>query len=152
MWWASSVPRSLSITSTTPTPQANWPPPWPRLCRAAARCSACMSAPARWESWSPSTPPRRIASRLLECFDLQGDGDLVADDRATGLQRHVDIDAEVLAVQHHRGFEPGDRAVSHPGIHAVELHGNADPAGHTLEREIAVQPVALTIGGHRRRH
>ena len=41
-----------------------------------------------------------VRSGLLERLDLQRDGDLVADDGAAGLQRQVDVDPEVLAVQH----------------------------------------------------
>ena len=44
-------------------------------------------------------PAGPTVSGLLERLDRQRDGDLVADDRSTGLQRHVDVDAEVLAVQ-----------------------------------------------------
>ncbi len=39
-------------------------------------------------------------SGLLQGLDLQCDGDLVADDGSARFQRHVDVDAEVLAVQH----------------------------------------------------
>jgi hypothetical protein len=41
-----------------------------------------------------------VSSGLPERLDLQADGDLVADDGAAGFKRHVNIDAEVLAVQH----------------------------------------------------
>jgi hypothetical protein len=40
-------------------------------------------------------------SRLLERLDIERDGDLVADDGAAGLQRKLEVDAEVLAAQHH---------------------------------------------------
>ncbi len=38
------------------------------------------------------------ASGLLDRLDLEGDRHLVADDRAAGFQRQVDVDAEVLTV------------------------------------------------------
>jgi hypothetical protein len=42
----------------------------------------------------------REPSGLPERFDLERDGDLVADDRAAGLERHIDVDTEVLAIEH----------------------------------------------------
>jgi ABC-type uncharacterized transport system permease subunit len=50
------------------------------------------------QSWSNRAGP--TLSGLLERLDRHRDGDLVADNRSAGLQRHVDVDAEVLAVQH----------------------------------------------------
>jgi integrase len=54
------------------------------------------------EARSP-VPPRRSVDRLclLERFDLDRDGHLFADHNTTGFQWHVDVDPEVIAVQHH---------------------------------------------------
>jgi hypothetical protein len=71
--------------------------------RKAAAVIVAVLAPVRSRCGANKANARRphaTVSGLLERFDLQRDGDLVADDRATRFQRHVDIDAEVLAVQH----------------------------------------------------
>ena len=75
---------------------------------------------------------------LAECLDRQADGDLVADDRAATLQRHIDVDAEVLAVQHDRCLEARDLTVAHAGVHAVVLEVQADRLGDALQGELTV--------------
>jgi hypothetical protein len=76
-------------------------------------------------------PARRSvgASGLLDGLDAEGDRDLVADHRAPGLHRELDVDTEVFAVQHDRGFVAGDLAVSLTGADSVELQVEADRLG-----------------------
>ena len=94
----------------------------------------------------------RPHSGLLERLDFEGDGHLVADDGAAGLERHVDVDAEVLAIQHDSGREPGDLAMAHAGVDAVELEVETDRLGDALEGEITVEHVVVAVladGGRR---
>ena len=55
-------------------------------------------------------------SGLPERLDLQCDGDLVADDGAAGFQGHVDVDAEVLAVQTTEASKPATSPWPMPGL------------------------------------
>src|SRR5262249_52236649 len=69
-------------------------------------------------------------------------------DGAARFEGHVDVDPEVLAVEHDRRCETSDLAVSHTGIRTVELEVQADRLGHTLEREIAVEHEVVAVGPH----
>src|ERR1700739_95076 len=75
-------------------------------------------------------------SGLLDRLDLQRYRPLVADDRTARFQRQVDVDAEVLTVQHHRRLEAGDLTVAHARVDAVEVQVERDPPGHALEGEL----------------
>src|SRR5690606_35246268 len=90
----------------------------------------------------------REGSGLQAGLDLEGDGDLVADDGSAAFQRHLDADAEVLAVDDGGGLEAGDRALAHTGVDAVELEPQVDRAGDAVEREVARDDVVVTVGTH----
>jgi uncharacterized protein (TIRG00374 family) len=88
----------------------------------------------------------RGGSGLQAGLDLEGDGDLVADDGAAAFEGHVDGDAEVLAVEDGGGFEAGDRAVAHAGVDAAEFEGEFDGAGDAVEGEVALDHVVVALG------
>src|SRR4029079_8426886 len=114
---SSSAPaRSRSADSTPSCERAGSP-----RTSSAVRPWRPKSMPSGRSAKAPSWPPSSSRSGLLERLDLQGDGDLVADHGATGLQRHVDVDAEVLAVQDDRCLEAGNLTVAHARVDAVEL-------------------------------
>lgn len=63
----------------------------------------------------------------LDGLDLERDGDLVADDDAATLERHLDVDAEVLAVDDGLGVESGDGALAHARL--VPLYSSSRLTG-----------------------
>src|SRR5450759_4171267 len=101
----------------------------------------CPQRPVRWRfgALRALDAVRSGRSGLLAGLDLQGDGDLVADDYAAALERHGDVDAEVTAVEDGGGLETGDGTVAHAGVDAVELHGELDGLGHAVQGELTVE-------------
>src|SRR6202012_755588 len=88
------------------------------------------------------------ASGLLDRLDVDGYRHFVAYDRAAGLQRHVNVDPEVVAVQHDRRLEAGDLAVAHAGTDTVELQFEGDRLGDAFEGEFTVEDVVVAFGLH----
>src|SRR5690606_5426041 len=84
-------------------------------------------------------------SGLETGLDLEEDGDLVADHGAAAFERHVDGDAEVLAIDDGGGLEAGDGALAHAGVDAVELELQLDRAGDAAQSEVAVDDVVVTV-------
>src|SRR6478609_11381872 len=70
-------------------------------------------------------------------LDLELDGDLVADDDAAAVHRHVDVDAEGLAGDLGLGREAGARAAVGVRTEAVELQLEGDGLGDALDGEVA---------------
>src|ERR1700758_1086289 len=89
------------------------------------------------------------ASGLLDSLDLEGDRHLVADHRAARFQRQVDVDTEVLTVQHHRCLEAGDLTVAHARVDAVEVQVERDRPGHALEGELTAEHIVVAVRLHR---
>src|SRR5206468_13091619 len=71
-------------------------------------------------------------------LDLELDGDLVTDDDAAAVHRHLDVDTEVVAVDLGPGGEAGARAAEGVGAEAVELQVQDDRAGDALDRQLAL--------------
>src|SRR5206468_10414193 len=71
-------------------------------------------------------------------LDLELDGDLVTDDDAAAVHRHLDVDAELVAVDLGLGGEAGARAAEGVRAEAVELKVEDDRAGDALDRQLAL--------------
>src|SRR5437868_7346326 len=80
---------------------------------------------------------------LLDGFDFQGEVDFFADQEAAGLEGLVPFQAEVPAVDAGGGVEAG--ALAAPGILAAALEGGVedDGPGHSVEGQVAGDPVAV---------
>src|SRR3978361_2471609 len=85
-------------------------------------------------SWRPG-----FSSALLERLDVEGDGDLVAEDDAAALERSVEVDAELLAAQDDRCLEASDFAVAHAGVDAIEFQLQLERLGEALAGGLAVR-------------
>src|SRR3954465_797799 len=78
-------------------------------------------------------------------LDLELDGDLVADDDAAAVHRHVDVDAVGLAGDLGLGGEACARAAVGVRTEAVELQLQGDRLGDALDREVALDGPVGTI-------
>src|SRR3954462_13867216 len=81
-------------------------------------------------------------------LDLELDGDLVTDDDAAAVHRHLDVDAELVAVDLGLGREAGAEAAVGVRAEAVELQVQDDGLGGALDRELALDLPVGTIGAH----
>src|SRR3954452_10929764 len=82
-------------------------------------------------------------------LDLELDGDLVTDDDAAAVHRHLDVDAELVAVDLGLGGEAGARAAEGVRAEAVELKVEDDRAGDALDRQLALDGPVGAVGLHR---
>src|SRR3954451_2403897 len=82
-------------------------------------------------------------------LDLELDGDLVTDDDTAAVHRHLDVDAEVVAVDLGLGREAGAVAAVGVRSEAVELQGQGDRAGVALEGQLALDGPVGAVGAHR---
>src|SRR5437868_10460820 len=96
----------------------------------------------------------RRSRHLLSCgakrFDLDVDFDLLSDEDTAGLERHIPMQAEVLAVDGRRGAEAG--AVAAPRILGasealdLQLYGPRDPVDREIARDHEVVAITLDAG------
>src|SRR5690606_6071568 len=94
------------------------------------------------------TPCGRCGSGLADRLALDLDGDLLADEDASGLERLVPGEAELLAVD--LGGDAVAEQLLAPRVraHAVELDGELDLLGHVTDGEVTddLEHVALVVG------
>src|SRR5690606_17952828 len=76
-------------------------------------------------------------------LDLEVHVHLVADHRAAAVERHLDVDAEVVAVDRGGGGEAGTGAAPRVLAESVDLQGQRHRAGHALDRQLTVQGEAV---------
>src|SRR3954468_2734185 len=78
-------------------------------------------------------------------LDLELDGDLVADDDAAAVHRHVDVHAELLAGDLGLAGEAGARAAVGVRPEAVQLEVELDGLGDALDGQVALDLPVLTV-------
>src|SRR6266571_1789946 len=83
------------------------------------------------------------AGALKDGFDLETDLDLVADHGAAAVHGQIGVDAEVLAIDLRRGGEAGPGAAIRVFREAVEVERQVHGPGHAVEREVALDNVAV---------
>src|SRR3954451_6103647 len=81
-------------------------------------------------------------------LDLELDGDLVTADDAAAVHRHLDVDAELVAVDLGLGREAGAVAAVGVRAEAVQLEGQGDRTGVALEGQLAVDEPVGAVGAH----
>src|SRR3954462_4255430 len=82
-------------------------------------------------------------------LDLELDGDLVTDDDAAAVHRHLDVDAELVAVDLRLGGEAGARAAVGVRAEAVELEVQDDGPRDALDGQLALDGPVGAVGLHR---
>src|SRR3954469_15857643 len=99
----------------------------------------------------PGVARRHDSGGAEHGLDLELDGDLVADDDAAAVHRHVDVDPVGLAGDLGLGGEGGARAAVGVRAEAVELQLEGDGLGDALDGEVAldgpVGAVSADAGG-----
>src|SRR5712691_356168 len=90
-------------------------------------------------------------------FNLEVQGNLVGDDRSAGLQRGVEVHAEIAPVDLPGSGESSPRAAHRIRPEAIELEGKRHALRDALERQVAVEDELATLDanasravGHRR--
>src|SRR4051812_12757165 len=89
----------------------------------------------RWGARAVSCGARR-ASGLLDGRDVELEADLVGDEHAAGLERGVEGDAPVLAVDRGGALEAGADVAERVLGEAGELEGHGDRLGGVADREV----------------
>src|SRR3954468_8235154 len=84
-------------------------------------------------------------------LDLELDGDLVTDDDAAAVHRHVDVHAELLAGDVGLAGEAGAGAAVGVRTEPVELQVQHDGLGDALDGQVALDLPVLTVVAHRGR-
>src|SRR5262245_1952326 len=121
----------------------------------ALTCPSCLSTATTRTRERPEPIPGPDLSFLWRSglqngLDLQVDGDLVGDHHAAVLHGGVPVDPEVLPVDVRRGCETGPGAAVGVLPEAVDLQLQRNAAGHTLERQLAVDDEVSTVAADRR--
>src|SRR5690606_31629061 len=135
----SMLPR-LAVTGTATRALPSWP--GPRVVRVARCCSAGAGA-----------RPRRCSAGVADRRDVEGQGDLLADQHAAGLERGVPGDAPVLAVDDDLAGDADALVAERVGRRALELEVDGDGLRGALDGQVAGDPEGLVVdrgdlGGH----